>query len=52
MEYIAKVKLMAPGVIPPYIVFNPELGISKDPVQTEWQNKIWFEYVCETNNVQ
>ena len=48
----AETRLISPGEKPPALVYHPELGMGREPRQTEWKDKVWIEYVFEVDDVQ
>ena len=48
----AETRLISPGEKPPALVYHQELGMGREPRQTEWKHKVWIEYVFEVDDVQ
>ena len=48
----AECKQIPAGETPPDTVFHPELKMGRNPIRTEWGDRVWFEYVFEVDNVQ
>ena len=48
----AETKQIPAGETPPATVFHPELRIGRNPIWTEWKDKVWIEYDFEVDNVR
>ena len=48
----AETKLISAGETPPATVFHPELRIGRDPIWSEWGDRVWIKYDFEVDYVR